>query len=265
MVKLSRCLVVALVVSMVVGCAATRRQPPPPAYFTQVTPKGIHYTHNWEDRPCFSIDLAGLMWNLTQAGPDKVVWRQGNHVLQVYLVDNRKSRFAVKGMDAEGALRAFIAYELDFVKPRFEMQLTRPPRIAQDHNGVWAQWGWEGHGGKTYGLGDTEPADQRHIIASLWVDPWVLSFDWATTDLSSDPHMTPQMVDVLESLQFHPQCYQTMVPGETLQNVGPPREGATLPTVRVETEKGGASKHPAKAPATSTTPTTPATPPAPAQ
>jgi len=38
-----------------------------PAYFTQVTPTGIRYGHNWDDRPCFTLDLEGTSWKLEEA------------------------------------------------------------------------------------------------------------------------------------------------------------------------------------------------------
>jgi len=186
-----------------------------PAYFTQVTPTGIRYGHNWDDRPCFTLDLEGTSWKLEEATSDRVVWSQGDQHLAIYLADNRKARFAVAGMDPSAALESFMGYELDFLKPRFDMQRTYPPKLAQDENGVWMQWGWEGMGGKRMSTAVDKPADQRHAIASLWVDPWVLSLDWATTDLSLTLGATPAMIAVIESLHFYPDCFAAMNPGET--------------------------------------------------
>jgi hypothetical protein len=43
----------------------------------------------------------------------------------------------------------------------------------------------------------------------------VLSFDWATTDMSIPPGPTPSMINVIESLTFYPECFAAMDPGET--------------------------------------------------
>ena len=64
--------------------------------------------------------------------------------------------------------------------------------------------------------GSRAPVDQRHVVASLWMDPWVLSFDWATTEVEADYFgPTPEMIDMLESLRFHPACFAAMRTGET--------------------------------------------------
>ena len=77
------------------------------------------------------------------------------------------------------------------------------------------QWGWTGTGGKRKGTETQAPADQRHVIISLWVDPWVMSFDWASDEVSAIDGPTLEMIETLESLDFHPECFSAMVPGET--------------------------------------------------
>ena len=213
------------------GCShiGPKRMDDAPAYFTQVTPTGVRYGHNWEDRPCFTINLDSTSWKLEEAAADRIVWSRGPQHFALYLADNRKAKFAVSGMDGQQVLTSFMGYELDFVKPRFDMHLTHPPRLARDDNGTWMSWGWEGHGGKRSSSGVDKPADQRHTIMSLWVDPWVMSFDWATTDMSIAAGATPSMVDVIESLKFYPECFAAMSPGETWgasgSIAGPPRKG----------------------------------------
>jgi hypothetical protein len=221
-------LVIAIASAIVTsGCTyiAGKRKDEAPAYFSQVTPTGMRYGHNWAERPCFTIDLDGSGWKLEEATADRVVWSRGELHLALYLADNRTGRFAVAGMDGQQALESFMGYELDFVKPRFDFQVSYPPKLAQDDSGVWMQWGWEGHGGKRSNTTVDKPADQRHVIASLWVDPWVLSFDWATTDMNIPLQPTPAMIDVIESLHFYPQCFGAMDPGETWR-VGEPRSEA---------------------------------------
>ena len=208
----------AVVVSISLSaCSYTggKRMDEAPAYFTQVAGAGIRYGHNWDERPCFTIELEGTSWKLEEATADRVVWSLGANHLAIYLADNRSGRFAVAGMDGQAALQSFMGYELDFVKPRFELQRTYPPKFAGDTNGVWMQWGWEGMGGKRMSSSVDKPADQRHAIASLWVDPWVLSLDWATTDMSLTLGATPSMIAVIESLLFYPECFAAMNPGET--------------------------------------------------
>ncbi len=189
--------------------------PPAPDYFTQVVPQGIRYAHNYQDRPCFSMVLGDEHWIMKEATQDRVLWRRGQQVLNVYLTDNRQSGFAVSGMNDEQALNAFIGSELEYVKPRFDVQDLRSPRTARDRNGLWSQWSWKGHGGKIVRPGQKKPLDQQHVIASLWLDPWVLSFDWATTQVTGNLGPTPEMIDVLESLTFNPKCFAGMRPGET--------------------------------------------------
>lgn len=206
-----------LVALAFVGCTATRVQEvAPPDHFTQVTRDGVRYAHNWHARPCFSIVVADNDWVLDEADADRVLFRRHEEVLNVYFTDNREVRFAVGGMSAQDALRAFIGYEADFVKPMFRFQTIEKPRFGEDDNGSWAQWSWEGRSGKARGAGRTPPADQRHVVASLWLDPWVLSFDWATTDVGAAYFgPTPEMIDVLDTLKFHPECFDTMAVGET--------------------------------------------------
>jgi hypothetical protein len=70
-------------------------------------------------------------------------------------------------------------------------------------------------GGKRMSTAVDKPADQRHAIASLWIDPWILSLDWATTDMALTLGATPAMIAVIESLRFYPECFAAMNPGET--------------------------------------------------
>jgi hypothetical protein len=205
----------------VAGCSAQQSQPagPPPDNFTQVMGHGIRYAHNYEGHPCFTIDLPGNDWTMTSASSERVLWKRGKtDVLNLYLTDNRRAAFAVAGMTEEEALRAFIGSELAYVKPRFEYQSVRPPRFARDPNGLWSQWSWKGQGGIQARDG-SKPSDQQHVIASLWLDPWVLSFDFASRELTAHMGPTPEMIDILESLTFYPQCFATMRPGETYRPV----------------------------------------------
>ena len=76
------------------------------------------------------------------------------------------------------------------------------------------------------GVGKAIPADQKHRIASLWIDPWVLSFDFATTNLDTPDGETPDMKAVYRSLAFHNECFESMRSGETwgqtATNIAPP-------------------------------------------
>ena len=206
------------------GCAARTPVPPgarnqgddlAPGYFTQATETGYRYAHNWVDRPCFTIDLPGTNWVLQSATADYVLWHKGDHALKVYLADNRAVQYAVAGMSPEGALRAFIGYELDFIRPKFEKQISPAPSLRTNDTGLWALWRWEGRIGRRAGVGRPQPADQRHLLASLWLDPWVISFDWATTNLQSPDVDSPELVHAVRSLTFYPQCFQQMRSGET--------------------------------------------------
>ena len=53
------------------------------------------------------------------------------------------------------------------------------------------------------------------MVASLWLDPWVLSLDWGSVDDEATPGPRAKLVDVVESLTFNPQCFQAMKLGET--------------------------------------------------
>lgn len=206
------------------GCTAQQPVPPGarskgedegPAYFTQVTATGYRYAHNWVDRPCFTIDLPGNDWILQSATADYVLWHNGDHALKVYLTDNRVSAFAVGGMSGEDALRAFIGFELDFIKPKFEKDDSPPPSMRTNETGLWALWRWEGRVGRRAGVGKPQPADQRHLLASLWLDPWVLTFDWATQKLDTPDRDSPELLAAVRSIKFEPKCFATMRSGET--------------------------------------------------
>jgi hypothetical protein len=188
-----------------------------PAYFTQATSYGYRYAHNWVDRPCFVIDLPGANWVLQSATADYVLWHKGDYALKVYLTDNRDSAFAVSGMTGEDALRAFIGFELDFIRPKFEKQSSPSPSLRKNETGLWALWRWEGRMGRRAGVGKAQPADQRHMIASLWLDPWVLSFDWATSKMDLPDVDSPELLAAVRSLRFVPECFSQMRSGETWQ------------------------------------------------
>ena len=192
-----------------------------PAYFSQSTDYGYRYAHNWVSRPCFTIDLPGHNWVLQSATPDYVMWSRGDHTLKIYLTDNRTSAFAVAGMDPEQALRAFIGFELDYIKPKFDHHYSPPPIINLSANGLYALWQWEGRRGRRAGVGRAQPADQRHTLISLWIDPFVLSFDWATANVAK-PDTSIEIQEILETLSFHPQCFEAMRSGETW--VAPPAD-----------------------------------------
>jgi len=191
-----------------------------PAYFSQATADGYRYAHNWIDRPCFTIDLPGSDWVLQSATANYVLWRKGDHDLKVYLTDNRDSQFAVSGMSADDALRAFIGFELDFLKPKFEKHSSPAPSMRTNETGLWALWRWEGRMGRRAGVGKAQPSDQRHLLASLWLDPWVLTFDWATANLSARDVDSPELLYAVRSLRFEPKCFQQMRSGETWNHPG---------------------------------------------
>lgn len=197
-----------------------------PAYFTQVTEQGIQYAHNWVNRPCFSVLLPSHEWVLQSATADYVMWKNGETVLKIFLSDNRIDDFAVSGMSPSQALRSFIGFEFDFIKPKFRYHSGGAPLLDTDENGVWAHWSWSGRAGQRAGVGKAIPADQKHRIASLWIDPWVLSFDFATTNLDTPDGETPDMKAVYRSLAFHNECFESMRSGETwgqtATNIAPP-------------------------------------------
>jgi hypothetical protein len=240
---------------LVAGCAIRQPVPPgarhqgddvAPAYFTQATPEGYRYAHNWVERPCFTIDLPGTDWVLQSATSDYVMWRKGDHALKVYLADNRRNAFAVAGMSAEEALRAYIGYELDFIRPKFEKQASPSPSLRTNDSGLWALWRWEGRMGRRAGVGKPQPADQRHLLASLWLDPWVLSFDWATAKLDSPDVDSPELLAAVRSLRFYPECFQTMRSGETWARPegGGTHLGDAKPRAGAGDESGSLSERP---------------------
>ncbi len=208
-----------------------------PAYFSQATATGVRYAHNWVGRPCFTLEIPGGAWVLQSATSDFVLWRRGPEVLKAYLADNREDGFAVSGMNPEGILRAFVGYELDYVRPKFEISRSAPPQIDINEQGVWAHWRWEGRSGLRAGVGKAKPADQKHLISSLWIDPWVLSFDWATSQVDYPYERSAEMAGVLRSLDFHPECFAEMRTGETWPTAepagpeqAPPPAPATAPS-----------------------------------
>ena len=228
------------------GCSAQQPTPPGarfqgddagPAYFTQATATGYRYAHNWVDRPCFTVDLPGTDWVLQAATADYVLWHKGDYALKLYLTDNRESAFAVAGMTGDDVLRAFIGFELDFIKPKFEKQSSPPPSMRTNETGLWALWRWEGRMGRRAGVGKAQPADQRHLLASLWLDPWVLSFDWATSKLDKPDVDSPELVYAVRSIQFVPQCFSSMRGGETWSQ--PSGGGAHFGADRPEIETTG--------------------------
>ena len=210
---------------LLAGCSAFRDPVPSgaraqgddegPAYFTQSTDYGYRYAHNWVNRPCFTVDLPGSDWILQSATADYVMWHKGDYALKLYLTDNRTSAFAVGGMSGDQALQAFIGYELDYIRPKFEKSSSPPPSLRNNETGIWALWRWEGRIGRRAGVGKAQPAEQRHLLASLWLDPWVLSFDWATSDLDSPDVDSPELLAAVRSIHFVPQCFPTMRSGET--------------------------------------------------
>ena len=111
--------------------------------------------------------------------------------------------------------RSPIGYELDFIKPKFEKHTSPSPSLRTNETGLWALWRWEGRGGRRAGVGKPQPADQRHLLASLWLDPWVISFDWATAKLDSPDVDSPELVYAVRSLHFYPKCFHEMRSGET--------------------------------------------------
>jgi len=148
-----------------------------------------------------------------------VLWHKGDHALKVYLADNRQVAFAVSGMSGEDALRAFVGYELDFIKPKFEKHISPAPLLRVNDNGIWALWRWEGRMGRRSGVGTAQPAEQKHLLASLWLDPWVLSFDWATARMDLPDADSPELLEAVRSLRFFPECFESMRSGETWSQV----------------------------------------------
>ena len=68
----------------------------------------------------------------------------------------------------------------------------------------------------------------------------MLSFDWATANLTGPNVESPELVDAVRSLKFRPECFSTMRSGETWEQ--PSGGGAHMdgfdmgpPSARVET------------------------------
>lgn len=163
------------------------------------------YHHRYRGVPCYSVRLPGQGWELVQAESDRVLWSKGPRTLSVYFTDNRRARFSPGGGEGDRVLRDYLGYELSYVRPSFAFHSSDPPKFATDANGQWMQWAWQGLGGVA-GEGVQAPADQRHVVANLWLEPWMLSFDWATDKLYAMRGPTPAMIDVLDSLEFDPTC-----------------------------------------------------------
>jgi len=189
------------------GCARLRPQEEAPAYFTQVTDKGWLYAHNWAGTPCFTLELLGETWRLALSTPEKVDWVRGDEFLSIIFTDNRKIGFAVAEMTPEDVLRAFLGYEAEHIRPLFDYQVIRQPRFTTEYDGTWMGWGWEARGGKRRGVKSSVPADQSHVIMSLWLDPYVMSFDWGSKSSMAPREPTLEMIMLLESLEFRPECY----------------------------------------------------------
>jgi len=178
-----------------------------PAYYTQVTDKGWLYAHNWAGTPCFTIELLGETWRLAKSDPEKITWIRGDEVLSIMLEDNRKLRFAVAKMLPEDTLRAYLGYQAEIIQPLFDYQVIHPPKFTAEYDGTWMGWGWEGKGGKRRGVRAGIPADQKHVVMSLWQDPYVISFDWGGKGATQATEPTLEMVMMLETLEFHPECF----------------------------------------------------------
>jgi hypothetical protein len=174
-------------------------------YATTPLANSVLYHHRWPGFPCYSLQLPGQGWELLDSSAARARWSKGDQVLSIYFTDNRVARFSHVIAPSETVLRGYLGYELSYVRPSFAFPETDPPRFANDDNGAWMQWGWQGLGGLEID-GRAAPADQRHVIANLWVDPWVMSFDWATERFYSMSGPTPAMIDVLDSLEFDPTC-----------------------------------------------------------
>lgn len=195
---------------VLVGCTQTNAPGPGGSaaedlYTTTKLSNSVLYHHRWPGFPCYSVKLEGRDWELIDSTATRARWRDGDTVLSVYFTDNRLSHFSTVAAPGQRVLRDFLGYELSYVRPSFSLHTSQPPKFAHDSNGEWMQWAWQGLGGKD-GEGRAAPADQRHVIANLWLEPWVMSFDWATERLYKIKGPTPQMIAVLESLEFDPTC-----------------------------------------------------------
>ncbi len=218
MVKLTRVLALLAVAATLGGCSAGALGRPvddTPSHVSLVTDAGFRYVHNWEETPCFTVDLHGSAWRLESSTFNQISWKRGKQMLSIYFTDNRTAGFALAGMAEEEILRAFLGYEIEYIRPKFEFEVSRPPKFSDEHDGTWMSWGWEGRGGKLTGLTTTKPDNQRHVIISYWVDPWVMSFDWASSDPDFDKAPTLEMIELIESLEWHPECFDTLEPGST--------------------------------------------------
>jgi len=189
------------------GCARLRPPAEAPAYFTQVTDKGWLYAHNWANVPCFTIELLGETWRLGKSDPEKISWIRGDEYLTIALSDNRKLGYAVADMLPEDALRAYLGYEAEHIRPLFDYQVIHQPKFTTEYDGTWMGWAWEGTGGKRRGVKANVPANQKHVIMSLWQDPYVISFDWASRSVTASTQPTLEMIMMLETLEFHPECF----------------------------------------------------------
>jgi len=199
-----------LAATLLVGCSQTNAPGPSATndndlYSTTELSNSILYHHRWPGFPCYSVKLTGKNWKLVDSTAQRARWRKDDKVLSVYFTDNRLARFSPVLAPGERVLRDFLGYELSYVRPSFSLHTSQPPKFAKDVNGEWMQWAWQGLGGRGEGE-QSVPADQRHVIANLWLEPWVMSFDWATERLYTIKGPTPEMVEVLESLEFDPTC-----------------------------------------------------------
>ncbi len=174
-------------------------------YSTTQLANSVLYHHRWPGFPCYTIKLGGNDWEFIDSTAARARWRKADAVLSVYFTDNRISHFTTVLAPGDRVLRDFLGYELSYVRPNFSLHTSQPPRFARDANGEWMQWAWQGLGGRTEEAA-VAPADQRHVIANLWLEPWVLTFDWASERLYTIDGPTPGMIDVLDSLEFDPIC-----------------------------------------------------------
>jgi hypothetical protein len=230
-------LVVITVLAFSSACARLRPPADAPAYFTQVTDKGWLYAHNWASVPCFTIELMGETWRLAGSNPNKVDWVRGDEFLSIIFSDNRRLGYAVAGMLPEDVLRAYLGYEAEHIRPLFEYQIIQQPKFTTEHDGTWMGWGWEGRGGKRRGAKTVVAADQQHVIMSLWQDPFVISFDWGSKKSDKPGVPTLEMVMLLESLAFHPECFSARRPARG-GATGKPYAGTDF-TDRIEDGEGG--------------------------
>ena len=209
-------LVCAAVVSLFpTGCSVSHSDQKAPVFVAEFLDNGYHYIHNYPTRPCYSVDVYGDGWDLWDSNADRVQWKKGDLALSIYFSDNRRAAYAVQGMNPERVLRSFLAYELEYVRPRFEYYIPHAPSFSNEGDGTWMSWGWEARGGRRVGVRNITPTDQRHTIMTLWADPYALSFDFATSNMERDMSPDSQMYSVIGSLRFHPTCFRELEPGST--------------------------------------------------